>query len=228
MGGGRNNFLGNEKSEIQKLLKNFDFISVREKNGINLCKQIGRNDAKWVCDPTLLLNAEIYRTIYKEEKIQTPSKPYILFYYLENGGRFDKKTVWNFAQKNNLDVQYVTGNACIDNFKKNFATVSEWLCLVDNAEYVITNSFHCCVFSVLFEKKFAAIKLNGLNSGMNSRLESLFEMTGCGERYITDTDFKILDKSYSVDKDFTLKKESEEFLKIALEENNHKQKEEMH
>lgn len=99
---------------------------------------------------------------------------------------------------------------------------------MDNAEYVITNSFHCCVFSVLFEKKFAAIKLNGLNSGMNSRLESLFEMTGCGERYITDTDFKILDKSYSVDKDFTLKKESEEFLKIALEENNHKQKEEMH
>ena len=64
--GGRNNFLGNEKSEIQKLLKNFDFISVREKNGINLCKQIGRNDAKWVCDPTLLLNADIYRTIYKE------------------------------------------------------------------------------------------------------------------------------------------------------------------
>lgn len=225
---GRNNFFGNEKSEIQKLLKNFDFISVREKNGINLCKQIGCNDVKWVCDPALLLNTEIYRTIYKKEKIQILSNKYILFYYLENGGNFDKKAVWNFAQKNNLDVQYVTGNACIDNFKKNFATVSEWLCLVDNAEYVITNSFHCCVFSILFEKKFAAIKLNGLNSGMNSRLESLFEMTGCGERYITDTDFKILDKSYSVDKDFALKKESEEFLKIALEENNHKQKEEMH
>ena len=220
--GGRNNFLGNEKSEIQKLLKNFDFISVREKNGINLCKQIGRNDAKWVCDPTLLLNAEIYRTIYKEEKIQTPSKPYILFYYLENGGRFDKKAVWNFAKEKNLEVQYVTGNACIDNLDKKFATVPEWLCLVDNAEYIVTNSFHCCVFSILFEKKFAAIKLDGLNCGMNSRLESLFEMTGCGERYITDTDFKILDKSYSVDKDFTLKKESERFLKLALIDNNHK------
>ena len=225
---GRNNFFGNEKGEIQNLLKNFDSISVREKNGINLCEQIGCNDVKWVCDPTLLLNAHVYRNIYKEEKIQPPSNKYILFYYLENGGNFDKKAVWNFAREKNLEVQYVTGNACIDNFDKIFATVPEWLCLVDNAEYVITNSFHCCVFSILFEKKFAAIKLDGLNSGMNSRLESLFEMTGCSERYITDNDFKILDESYSVNKDFALKKESEEFLKIALGKNNHKLKEEMH
>lgn len=133
-----------------------------------------------------------------------------------------------FGREKNLEVQYVTGNACIDNFTKNFSTVSEWLCLVDNAEYVVTNSFHCCVFSILFGKKFAAIKLDGINSGMNSRLESLFEMTGCGERYITDKDFKILDEFYSVNMDFALKKESEEFLKIALEENNHKQKEELH
>ena len=62
---------GNEKlnddfvQEISLQLKKFDYISVREKSGIDICKQCGIHNAKWVPDPTMLLDADVYRTLYK-------------------------------------------------------------------------------------------------------------------------------------------------------------------
>lgn len=65
--------------------------------------------------------------------------------------------------------------------------------LIDNAEYVITNSFHCCVFSIIFKKRFGAIKLSGKQKNMNERLKNLFQMCNIHERYIDRNDFSILD-----------------------------------
>lgn len=62
------------KKEIQPLIKRFDYISVREKSGIALCKQCGRENAEWVCDPTLLLCANEYRNLYKENNVELPKK----------------------------------------------------------------------------------------------------------------------------------------------------------
>lgn len=183
-------------SEIAPLLKKFQKVSVREKSGINICRQCGYETAQWVCDPTMLVNAEVYRGIYQYNNVSVPQKPYVLFYYLDNGGKFDKKSVFQFAQERNLDVRYISANMNMDAYEKTYATIPEWLCLVDNAQYVITNSFHCCVFSILFEKQFGVISLTGKYSGMNSRLQSLFEMTDCGERYIKDGDFSVLDERY--------------------------------
>lgn len=185
-------------SEIVPLLKKFQKVSVREKSGINICRRCGYETAQWVCDPTMLVNAKVYRGIYQYNNVSVPQKPYVLFYYLDNGGRFDKKSVFQFAQERNLDVRYISANMNMDAYEKTYATIPEWLCLVDNAQYVITNSFHCCVFSILFRKQFGAIALTGTYSGMNSRLQSLFEMTGCGERYIKDDDFSVLDKDYGI------------------------------
>ncbi len=187
-------------SEIAPLLKKFQKVSVREKSGIDICRRCGYEAAQWVCDPTLLLDAEVYREIYRNTNVSAPQKPYVLFYYLDNGGRFDKKSVFQFAQERNLDVRYISANMNMDAYEKTYATIPEWLCLVDNAQYVITNSFHCCVFSILFRKQFGAIALTGTYSGMNSRLQSLFEMTGCGERYLRNGDFSVMSEKYDVKK----------------------------
>ena len=140
--------------EIQKMLKRFDFVSVREKNGVELCRKCGCNNVQWVCDPTLLLSAREYRSLYQENEIQKPSSPYLLLYMLNNKCNFNIQAVYDFADLNNLAVVYVTGNGVIDEKKKTFATIPEWLYLVDNADYVITNSFHCGVFSTIFHKQF--------------------------------------------------------------------------
>lgn len=187
-------------SEIAPLLKKFQKVSVREKSGIDICRRCGYETAQWVCDPTLLLDAEVYRRIYRDSNVTASQKPYVLFYYLDNGGKFDKKSVFRFAQERNLDVRYISANMNMDAYEKTYATIPEWLYLVDNAQYVITNSFHCCVFSILFRKQFGAIALTGTYSGMNARLQSLFEMTGCGARYINDDDFSVMSEKYDVKK----------------------------
>lgn len=184
--------------EIAPLLKKFDYISVREESGVKLCADCGRKDAEWVCDPTLLLSAEKYREIYKENEIRKIEKPFLLLYMLSNQCNFNIQNVYEFAQRKNLEVVYVTGNGVIDGRKKYFATIPEWLYLVDNAKYVISNSFHCAVFCTIFHCQFGVVKLSGNKLGMNTRFDSFFEQRGIGERYISDADYSVLDLPYKV------------------------------
>lgn len=185
------------KKEIMPLLEKFNYVSVREQKGLDLCKQCGRFDVEWVCDPTLLLTVEKYRDLYEENEIHKPQKKYILLYMLANQYDFDLNAVYHFAKKKNLDVIFVTGNYGTNKHKSFYATIPEWLYLIDNAEYVISNSFHCAVFSILFNKQFGAVKLSGIHEGMNTRLDSLFEMFDIPERYIYTKDFSVLDKTYN-------------------------------
>ena len=184
------------KKEISPLLSKFDYISVREQSGVDLCSQCGRNDTEWVCDPTLLLTAEKYRELYKNEDIRKPNNKYLLLYLLNNKFDFDKQKVYEFAKSKELEVVYITGNGMLDEYKKYFATIPEWLYLVDNAEYVVTNSFHCGVFSTIFNKKFGIVPLCGSDDGMNARFDSLFELRACGNRYLTEEDFSVLACDY--------------------------------
>ena len=182
--------------EIKPLLADFKYVSVREKKGIDLCGDCGRGDAECVCDPTFLLNPDIYRSLYRENPIRKVSKPFLLLYMLNkdmNEYDFDIQTVYKFASQRNLEVIYVTGNGAFDKRKKYYATIPEWLWLVDNAEYVVTNSFHCSVFSLFFQKKFAVVPLSGSCVGMNTRFDTLFSDYGVQPRYLSNSDFSALD-----------------------------------
>lgn len=190
-------FLENEVVKlICPMIKKFDYISVREKKGVDICNQYFNLSAEWVPDPTLLLSAVDYRELYRNCDIQENNRKYVLLYLLNNTCEFYVENVYEFSKTRNLDVIYVTGNGRIDSFEKKYPTVQEWLSLIDNAEYVITNSFHCSVFSILFNKKFGVVKLSGMYSGMNERLYSLFELVGITERFIQNNDFSILDVEY--------------------------------
>lgn len=155
----------------------------------------GVPSAEWVCDPTLLLSADSYRQLYSD-KIRKLSAKYVFLYMLGNECDFDIQNVYDWAGKNSLEVVYVTGNAIVDNNKKFFATIPEWIYLIDNAEYVITNSYHCGVFSTIFGKRFGIVPLKGKDAGMNARFDSLFELRGTGDRFISDKDFSVLEKTY--------------------------------
>lgn len=193
---GRNSLSQEYINEITPLLQKFDYVSVREKSGIELCKQCGNLTAEWVCDPTLLLTDDKYKELYKNEKIRKPSKKYLLLYMLNNECDFDIETVYKFALDKALEVVYVTGNGVVDKKQKYFVTIPEWLYLVEHAQYVITNSFHCGVFSTIFHKQFGIIPLTGKNEGMNSRFDSLFSVRNIDNRYLKTQDFSVLDKEY--------------------------------
>jgi hypothetical protein len=177
--------------EISPLLKNFDHVSVREKTGAAICRQCGVENAEWVPDPTMLLDGEQYRSLYDNTLINH-DKPYCLLYILGNKYDFSIQNIYDWAEKKALNIVYITGNSQHDTYKKTYATIQEWLWLIDHAEYVITNSYHCSVFSLLFRKRFWVIALTDKDNGMNSRFESLWELFGIQKRFL-DIDFSVLD-----------------------------------
>ena len=155
-------------------LKKLDGISVRELKAKELCEKLGIYNAVQVADPTLLLSAEYYRKIYNENSFEKRSKKYILVYNLVSKSNIDIGKIKKFADKRQLDVVYVTGHGQVDSENKLYATIPEWLYLIDNAEYVITNSFHGSIFSSIFHKQFVVFPLKG--NPTNSRLETLTDL----------------------------------------------------
>jgi hypothetical protein len=177
--------------EIIPLLKRFDYVSVREKSGLDICQRCGIK-AEWVPDPTILLSASDYRVLYSPINQPNDEGPYCLLYILSNTCDFSIKTIYDWARIKNIKVLYITGNLKYDKYDKIYATIPEWLYLIDKAEYVITNSFHCSIFSLLFQKRFGVIPLTRKFVEMNSRFDSLFETFDIEQRFI-DNSFTVLD-----------------------------------
>jgi hypothetical protein len=173
--------------EIIPLLKKFDYVSVREKSGLDIIYRQCDIKAEWVPDPTMLLSAGIYRSLYQSMNPSDDESPYCLLYMLRNECNFSIKSIYDWAKKLNIKVRYITGNLKHDKYEKIYATIPEWLYLIDKAKYVITNSFHGAVFSLLFKKEFGVIPLTGKYVGMNNRFDSLLETFGIEQRFMNDS-----------------------------------------
>ena len=173
----------------------FSFVSVREKTGVDLCKKMGLLNTEWSPDPTMLLDVSVYRDLYKNANIKDKlGKEYVFVYLLNNKTKFSMNKLYKWAKSKNLDIVYITGNSKFDRFKKLYLTIHEWLYYLDNAAYVVTNSFHCCVFSLLFQKKVIPILLSGKDKKMNSRINELFEQFDIGAKF-EDYNFRDFNKT---------------------------------
>jgi hypothetical protein len=177
------------------LLKKFDYVSVREISGLSVCGQCGIDNAELAPDPVMLLDAGAYRELYRGELMRMPDRPYCLIYLINNPCGLSADSVFGWAKENGLATVYVSANSQLDRFKKTYATVPEWLYLLENAECVVTNSYHCAVFSLMFEKRFGVASLTGNCAGMNSRFDTLFETFGIEERFIDSSGFGVLDRN---------------------------------
>lgn len=163
---------------ISPWLKRFDAVSVREESGITLCKDAGRSDAECVVDPTMLLTASDYR------KIATRSlhkEKYLFIYFLGTRTDISWKQIHAFAQSKGLQIVYVASQGQVDKFEHTHASIHNWLALIDNAEYVLTNSFHGTVFALLFGKRFLTYPVCGVAAKMNDRITTLLHPLGLGE-----------------------------------------------
>ena len=166
-----------EKLKISKWLKAFSLITVREDSGVAMCNELGINKAIKILDPTLLHDY----TFYNKYKSQAISKDYIFVYLLSAKTGLSYEEIFEFSQKNGLDVKYVTGQGREDDNEKLYATIPEWLSLMNEAKYVITNSFHGMAFSIIYRKQFLVLPRIGELS-QNERISCLAHEMGLEER----------------------------------------------
>ena len=155
---------------VEPLISRFNSLSVREQSGISIIEKMGRQDAILVPDPTLLLSGEDYeriiRTGVKHKKV--------CYYILHNRKELVEKIKYNFAQEGV--------------FENNHCTVDKWLENIHGASCFITNSFHGCVFSILFHIPFFVVLQTKENIGMNDRFYTLLNYLGLTDRILTEND----------------------------------------
>lgn len=175
-----------QTSACSKLIQRFNAVSVREDSGIYLCQQyLGYDNAKHVLDPTMLLEGKDYMKFTKKNHNKIPGS--LLCYILDKTEKKDE-IINSMLRQNNLKKFKV--NSDVSNGKVKFRDrvqppVEEWLQGFVDAEYVITDSFHGCVFSIIFNKPFWVIGNAG--RGM-ARFTSLLKIFGLEDRMITEVE----------------------------------------
>ena len=167
------------------LLEMFDAVSVREDAGVRICEEwFGYEGAEHVLDPVMLLNAEVYRTLAQKSETH-PCTGKVMTYILDPSR--EKDCVVDFVAR-------ITGKAVekffVDDSSRPLAErvappVEQWLASFCDADFVVTDSFHGCVLSVLLHKPFVAVG-NSLR-GM-SRMSSLLTMFGLDGRLVQGID----------------------------------------
>lgn len=221
-----------QKKATINYLNRIEYMSVREKKGQEIIKELTGRNVQIVLDPTLLLNKEQWDEILNEERII--KEPYIMCYFL---GENKKHREFAEELKKKTGFKIVTLPFMDEIVKEDFefgdkqffnAGPSEFINLISNAEYVCTDSFHGTVFSIINHKKFVTFNRFDENKKVstNSRISSLLGLLGlenrlnsCNNKNLSNVEDEI---DYSeVDKKLEcLRKESMSYLKNAIDSVN--------
>lgn len=199
-------------------MKRFDFISVREESGIEICEKSGCKGVICVPDPTLLLNAGDYLDIASNSY---PTERYLFVYFLGTRTYINWKEIHSFAKREKLKIVYVASQGQIDKYTKIKATIHDWLGLIAHAEYVITNSFHGTVFSLIFKRKFIVYPIIGPAIKMNDRIITLLKPENLLNRIYSKRNFNEILCDIDYDNVYKLLETNREqgycFLKSSLQ-----------
>lgn len=194
----------NEVKHISSILNEFIAVSVREKTSINLCQSTFKIKPSLVLDPTLLLTKDRYIEFIKDYPSLGDHK--LLSYILDMND--DKKTILNQVvgdkklQIMEIDMNYSDLGLPLE--RRVLPSVENWLASFRDADFVVTDSFHACVFSILFNKPFVVIanKERGL-----SRFTSLLSQFNLQSHLLFSP------SDYNSNSDYSLSNESMEKLK---------------
>jgi len=164
-------------SHWAQFAQKFSSISVREQDAVNIAAKLDRSDAAWVPDPTLLLTAKDYEAILSEA-----AAPSVFSYMLVSS--------WQMYVNARKIVKEELGGPLYDcrptNLKHNLlhgglANPGRWLSRIRNARFVLTDSFHGLLFSLIFHRPFAVLR-----SKPSRRIMSILKIAGMEERLLAD------------------------------------------
>lgn len=201
----------------KRYLENFDFISVREESMKEILGGLTNKPITRVIDPTLLLDKEVYDKMKIETKYK--GKDYIYVHIIEN----DEKTYEiadQLSRKLNIPVLHNRQKGLFENeLGSNFhGRPEEFISVIENAKYIVTNSFHSTVFAMIYERDFITIP----HATRPARMQNLLNIAGLSNHLIEDV--RVMPKLDTLKIDYKdvkkrLLKEREEsikFLKNAI------------
>lgn len=166
---------------IKKYLQDFHRISVREERGAEIVKELLGIDVPVLIDPTLLLD-------WNEWKGRADSKDYILLYFLDEPSDYTIDYIRKLANSTTAEVYAIPYR-----FKKYeqltflkyiAAGPEEFISLISNAKFVLTDSFHGTAFSINFNVPFFTFARNYGSVHQTSRITTILQIFGLEKQYI--------------------------------------------
>lgn len=161
---------------LRELARRFDRISVREASGVALCKDHLGVVAELMPDPTLLLTREDYLDLCQDGAYDLPGQPYVATYFIDPDSR-KEQLVSDFAERHQLPVVPL-GRF---NWESGSDPMEKWLAGLAGAAYIVTDSFHGTVFSLVFRKDFISFVNRWRGS---SRFHTLLEAFDLQDRLV--------------------------------------------
>lgn len=192
---GKNYIEETERLKIKDYLRDFDSISVREPSAAKLLSGIMDKKIQIAIDPTFLIPNEKWNTICSKRLIR---EKYILCYYMPGDLSLERK-IAELAQQ----LSKMTGYRITNIGKKEYSKLKrntsdryddgplEFVSLIKNAEFVITNSFHGTVFSIIYKRPFwvPIHKKQKGGGGFNTRIVEMLMYLSLENR-LKDTDIE--------------------------------------
>lgn len=183
---GVNSIPVNEIPEISRSVKKFDFISVRESRAADLLSPFLEQIPEVVVDPTLLLTKEDWTEIFPEGKKQKES--YVFAFFL-NDEYAHLRASKDFAKRHNCRLVIIPykGITYIQNADiRASAGLEDLMDIIRNAKYILTDSFHITVFSIIYRKQFFTFQRfkENLFTSQNVRITNLLKLVNLSNRLI--------------------------------------------
>ena len=171
---------------VCKMLQNFDAVSIREQCSLPLLESLGRADGVAVCDPVFLLTRKQWETVLPQNQSH---EEYLLVYDTEFSPKV-KEIAKRIAKEKNLKIYNVSASRIGYADKDLWASSPiDFVQLIRDASYVVSNSFHASAFSIIFERDFCVINRS---EGINERMKSLLSNYKLEERLVAGYSEKLL------------------------------------
>lgn len=203
------------KDYFRNELSKFPMLSSREAAGADIIKNLTGKDAQVTIDPTLMLERSEWDKIAAKTKRADCNRDYILTYFL--GGRNERVNA--DLEKYSAQTGAVVYNMQdVTNHKLYAADPGEFIYLIAHAKLIVTDSFHACVFSFLYDKPFVLYGRQD-NDTMMSRMDTLFNTLDLKRKYVdSGLPNELLECDYSVGhrRIEAEKRKSMDFLKKSL------------
>lgn len=191
---GVNAFSAKEKAIIAPLINRFDSISVREESGIKLISELTNKNVVKVIDPTLLLDRNYWQQFIHDLDGEFKPRPFIFSYQIgQNNAHRDLAK--RLGKDLRLPIFTIPGVAYPQPYDFSYSDVNfidaspqDFISLIAHSELLITDSFHACVFAILFGKKFIVLKRDTDRDrlSMNSRVYDLLSMFSLEDHLMRD------------------------------------------
>lgn len=178
------------RKALSNALNGFNYISVREETGVDIVMQYSQTKVCRIADPTFIYNAEEWRNIVKNAI--TIKKKYILIHFLDEPNQTAVESISWLSEHLDLDIVAIGYKYNVFDNLKRYSFLDggplEYVSLIDQAEFVLTDSFHSVLFSINFGKRFFIFDRQYTVTNQSSRICDLLKRFDLENRFIKKID----------------------------------------